>query len=151
MQSKKAKAGPITAPLSPWLIELLTCPGASFNTSFTYKHHWFSQTGCQPHSTQSIVWNWWRETNGTWDLFLVHEPTPATKMLAHMGTEMEVRVEEFTQVNELERLNFYDKVYGWLLLGLPKLLLSYWLFLGGRIASAPDVQSYITMKITLVR
>lgn len=34
-------------------------------------------------------------------LFLVYQQTQATKMLTHVGTEMEVRVEEFTQVNEI--------------------------------------------------
>lgn len=44
-------------------------------------------------------------------LFSVYMPTPTAKMLAFVGTEMQLGLEEFTQISELERLSFNDKVH----------------------------------------
>lgn len=43
-------------------------------------------------------------------LLSVYRPTPTAKMLVFMGTIMQLRLEEFTQVNELEMLSFDAKV-----------------------------------------
>lgn len=111
---KKAKAGPITAPFLP-LTQSESCSPAQglpstpalprsitdaheLGTSLTLPSQLCETDEERPtaHETQSLS--------------LVYKKNPTAKTLAHVGIEMEVGVKEFTQVNELEGLNFYDKI-----------------------------------------